>query len=465
MAPFKKKKNYCALTFTDTGIQLAQTDRKGKPVLLSACSLQSGLIRRGKIVDPDGLARAVQAFLVKSKVKTKFVAVGLPELISFSRVIVIPNLPTEEMDDAVRWELEPLLPMPIKEAYLDWMILGQTEREVQALVMALPMDLVDAYASVLEKLGYQLVAFEPTSLSLVRFAQSEGGDQLIIEVKNEEAVLVVAGGQREIHLSSTVSYADAKREDDVLETIENVLRFYRRREGEEATLANILICGEAISETLIDSIKKKTAITVERVPVEKPEFAAAISLATKNIAAPRDEHTINLIPPRIQNIYDVAEKSRSVTNWLKFWLSGLFLGVFVMGVMAARLYFENKTVEGKIIEAQAVAFGQSAPVTAQAQRLQALSLQVVSTLESARHPAETLRVIREAKGNQIQLTHFVYDAVVGQITVNGQAQERTDLIEFREKLEATGRFSTVRIPLSSLERERNADFTIILIER
>ena len=46
-------------------------------------------------------------------------------------------------------------------------------------------------------------------------------------------------------------------------------------------------------------------------------LATMVSLAQKDVAAPIDEKTINLIPPRIQGLYDQADKASEIGLSLK----------------------------------------------------------------------------------------------------------------------------------------------------
>ncbi|MCJ7827745.1 pilus assembly protein PilM [Patescibacteria group bacterium] len=461
-----KRKNYFALLVRDDELQLAQTDRKGRVVVAATQPLEEKIVERGRIVDKENFTAVLKSFLAAKKVNKKFVVVGLPEVAAFSRTISLPRLASEEMDDAVRWESEPLLPFPLKGAYLDWMKLAKREEgeEQSILVMALPVSLVDGYAEILESLGFHLVAFEPASLSLARLVPDSQTDQLIVDIGSKEAVLVLMGETGEISLSSTVAFSDQKKAEDVLGMVQNAVRFYQRRFGEKSKLTKIWLCGSGAGSELVTQIKEKTGLETVLLRGENPGFEVAISLAQKDVASPRDEMTINLIPPRIQSIYDLAQKSRRVANWLKVWLFGLFLSFFILGVMAAKIYFEANKIEGQIIEFRAAAQGIGGVAT-QAQDLQSRSNRVLSALSQQQNPAEVFTLVRQVSGREIEINHLVYDYLTGTLNVDGRAETRTSLVVFRENLEQTGRFSLVRVPLSSLEKERNAEFTITLVEK
>ena len=59
----------------------------------------------------------------------------------------------------------------------------------------------------------------------------------------------------------------------------------------------------------------------------------------------------------------------------------------------------------------------------------------------------------------IYLTNFSYQAVDNQITLNGWANWRENLLYFQESLEEDSFFKEVEAPLSNLIKQRNIDFS------
>lgn len=62
----------------------------------------------------------------------------------------------------------------------------------------------------------------------------------------------------------------------------------------------------------------------------------------------------------------------------------------------------------------------------------------------------------------IYLTNFSYKAVDNQITLNGWADWRENLLYFQESLEENSFFKEVEAPLSNLIKQRNIDFSFTL---
>ncbi|HUW21414.1 MAG TPA: pilus assembly protein PilM [Candidatus Bathyarchaeia archaeon] len=461
----KRRKNYFALSFSDQEIRLAQVDQKGNLVLNSKLELKSGIIERGWIRKAQELVTLLGNFLKPLKLKKRFVAVGLPEIVSFSRVLTLPALPSEELDDAVRWQIESLLPLPLNETYLDWMLLDKDETSVRVLVMALPAQLIEDFAKVLENLNLVPVAFEPTSLSLSRLAEKGDKNCLIVEINEKEAVLVLVGPHGEIELTSTTAFKDQGIKENLPVTIEELLGFYKKKFSEKAKIVKVLLCGGGVSDELTAEIKKKTSLETAPIPIKPLGFASTISLAKKDVAAPIDEKTVNLIPPRIQGVFDLAEKSRVLSNWVKFWLFSLFLILFAFGVTAARVYFDLKQIEGEIIERQVKITPEMKKVEGEAKRITKKASQILTLVDASRETISLLGLIQAAVPEGISLNHYSIDFGKQQIIINGVADHRDQLIKFKQALENEEKLSQVRIPLSSLEKEENVVFTVSLIAK
>ncbi len=75
--------------------------------------------------------------------------------------------------------------------------------------------------------------------------------------------------------------------------------------------------------------------------------------------------------------------------------------------------------------------------------------------------SETISRIDTLAGEGVYLTNFSFDSK-NKITITGRAATRTDLSDFRDRLNNEKDFSSVELPLTSLVNEKDALFTITL---
>src|SRR5258708_3678148 len=88
------------------------------------------------------LASKIKKLFQDAKISSKEVYIALPESQVFTRSIKFPPLTDQEIASAVKWQAEEIIPIPIKEAIFQHIILERRETaqppEVLVLVVAAP---------------------------------------------------------------------------------------------------------------------------------------------------------------------------------------------------------------------------------------------------------------------------------------------------------------------------------------
>lgn len=133
--------------------------------------IPAGIIEAGTIKKPDALTPLLQnAF--KNKKHFRHVALSLPEEQGFVRMIRLPQMPEEEIGEAVSLQLEDHIPLSAEEAVLDYEALpGDAAAEyVDVLVVAYPKLVVDSYRQAIMDAGLIPVAIEMESQAISRVA-------------------------------------------------------------------------------------------------------------------------------------------------------------------------------------------------------------------------------------------------------------------------------------------------------
>ena len=169
--------------------------------------LPKNLIASDEILDQTALAALIEQSLLRpqfGRITTNRVVFSLPESKSFIRVIHIPEMTDEEAENAVLFEAEAYIPLPMDQVYFDWQILGRSGGRMEVLLIASPKDFVDKYISALEKANLKIVAVEVESQSVVRALVPAGSsDNLLIadlDAYKTALIMVISG-----HLQFTSS--------------------------------------------------------------------------------------------------------------------------------------------------------------------------------------------------------------------------------------------------------------------
>ena len=140
-------------------------------------SLYSNCTTEGVISDPKTLGEALLDTLknhLVGSIDTRRVACTVPSSHTFSRPMKLPLMAEDELNEAVKLEVERYVPMPLDSLYLDYNITIQSDKEIELATVAVPRKIIGSYLSFLETMGLESVVLEPTMYALSRlFSTSE----------------------------------------------------------------------------------------------------------------------------------------------------------------------------------------------------------------------------------------------------------------------------------------------------
>jgi len=167
-------------------------------------AIPEGVIEGGEIKQED---KAIQVFRTwrdkEKKVRSPYAIVSLPEEKSFLRLIQLPKIKLDELGNAIKWEIEANVPLPMEELVYDYEIIPQTSLlqepgdHLDVMITAFPKVLVESYARVLKQSGFQPVAMELESQAIVRsiLPLLEGsGAKIIADIGRNRTSLIVYTG-------------------------------------------------------------------------------------------------------------------------------------------------------------------------------------------------------------------------------------------------------------------------------
>ena len=143
-------------------------------------AIEPGVIENGEINNRKELGKTIKKLLNNVKgeqLKTRYASLSLPEEKSFLKVVKMPKMSEQDLQEAVYFEIENHIPLRIEDAYFDFQVIPPCPRESRAknkedyleiLFAAMPKTTVDSYNYCLKKIGIQPIHLEVESLSLAR---------------------------------------------------------------------------------------------------------------------------------------------------------------------------------------------------------------------------------------------------------------------------------------------------------
>ena len=338
--------NVFGLDIGSTSIKIASVQKEGNKFRLLSAGIaqtpQPGLDSEAE-KDLVALATAIKKLHQDAKINNKNVIISLPESKIFSRVIKLPNMNEDELSQALQWEAEQFIPLPVSDVSLDSVIIsrgkpGKVEQMMEVLVVAAPKSLIKKFQHIVELSGFKLVAIETELIAAARALLSpESPPVVIVDFGAETTDIAIAqkgllvftrsipaGGQaftRAVSTSLSIDPVQAEKYktaygltekklegkvkaaitpviSQVVSEIQKAIRYWQEKE-KEAIKTMVLAGGSTNLPEVISFLTKSLAIEVQvadpfasLVKDEKqlvnlrqntPLFAVVIGLAMKEV--------------------------------------------------------------------------------------------------------------------------------------------------------------------------------------
>ncbi len=179
-----------------SAVRAAELDvNKSRPVLLTygQVGLPPGSLVDGEIRDSASVTAAISKLWKNGQFSSTSVIVGIAGLRAITREIDLPFVPDNEVDSAVRFQSEEVIPFPPDQTILSSQILAdytspEGEKMRRILVAAAHVDLVNGVIGAVEKAGLTVEGVDLISSALVRaIGGQDASDQ-------SEAIVSIGAG-------------------------------------------------------------------------------------------------------------------------------------------------------------------------------------------------------------------------------------------------------------------------------
>ena len=121
----------------------------------------------------EDMARAIQAVMEESGMKSKHIAFSVPDFSTFFTNFDLPPMTEREIPQAVKAEARRHIPLPLGEVTLDWQIIPQVpnvnqSKNVKILLVAVPNETINQYKEIAKNLDLEMIALEAEVFGTIR---------------------------------------------------------------------------------------------------------------------------------------------------------------------------------------------------------------------------------------------------------------------------------------------------------
>lgn len=149
------------------------------------------------------LGEIILTAIGQSGIKTRDVAIGLPSQKTFTTVIDVPAMSEAELKSTIKYQIDQYIPMPMDDAKVDWVSLGQSlhdPKQQEVLLTSTAVNYAESQLDFVESLGLNVIAAEPDPIAMIRSLLPSG--------LNDARLLVDMGDQS---TDIAITFADAPR--------------------------------------------------------------------------------------------------------------------------------------------------------------------------------------------------------------------------------------------------------------
>ncbi len=302
------------------------------------------LISEGVITDPIAMAKPLQPLLHElsyGKLTSRRVVTGLPANKIFTRTLELPPMKASDLIQAIHYEVEQYVPIPVNDLYIDHEIVNVTpgkDGHIDVLMMAAPKAIVDSYLKLFDALHLEVDSFEAGLTAVVRallHSGDAGGSTLVADIGSVASDLTIYDGF--IPLTGTVpvgghQYTNALVEklgikpdeaneikkkfgittsgmhdklfpalephlQTLVKEIKRVIKFYESRHDANKKVASLVISGgTALMPGLDEYLRQQVGLPLTVAnpwknleikhpshPEERPMYVTAIGLALRSL--------------------------------------------------------------------------------------------------------------------------------------------------------------------------------------
>lgn len=175
MSP-RKAASAIGLDISTRSIKVAEINvARGEAVLtnLGIVNMPEGVIRDGEVEDGVTLAESLKELWGLTGIKGHSVILGIANQKVIVRPIELPYMEKEELESALRFQVQEFIPIPIEDAILDFDIVEEfmtadEERMLTVLLVAAHRDMIQSFIEALRAAGLSLSAIDLKAFALPR---------------------------------------------------------------------------------------------------------------------------------------------------------------------------------------------------------------------------------------------------------------------------------------------------------
>lgn len=165
---------------------------RGKSALRWATvSVSAELMQQGLVQESERMGAGLERFLSVNKASKRNVVSSVTGHRSVSRLLTLPQIKPELLDDAVRRKAKQEMPLPLDETYLSWEVVRREGEKILVYAMAVPRLVIDRQVEALRAAKIKPGVMDLKPLALIRAVHQRNGIIVNLEEQGIGVIIVI----------------------------------------------------------------------------------------------------------------------------------------------------------------------------------------------------------------------------------------------------------------------------------
>jgi type IV pilus assembly protein PilM len=227
---FSKKNRCLGVDIGTTGIKIVELVKESNVPVFNNYAItygsDSSIHSNGLEILEGQTGQILNLVFQEGKFGTKKAVLGIPGFLALISFIELPEMPKEEMDQAVRFEANKYIPTPLEDVSLGWEIIGGFQEKsvdggqankqgqrLQIMTVTVPKRAVEKISLVASSAGFKVAAMEVENFAAVRcLVGNDKGTFLIINMGSKSTdFTIVSDGVVRVSRSIDTGGAEISR--------------------------------------------------------------------------------------------------------------------------------------------------------------------------------------------------------------------------------------------------------------
>jgi hypothetical protein len=436
-------------------------------------ALPAGLVKDGRILDPQAMARVLEVLFISLDLPRSEVSVSITGLSFTYRLLTLPHMKPGLQREAIERATQKELKVPLDELYLDWQIFSDTGSEMGVFVSGIPRPLVDALVKTMELAKIDLVHVDIKTLALARAINR--ADALIVNYEPEwfDIAIISRGVPVTLHSVAPKSQL-ANLEDNLMQLKDELSRttdFFNltHKDNSVSAAAPVILTGSLANNPALADLFPGIIgrpLQIPDSPLKVPaNFPLHLYIDNLGLILKSNDHR-KKSGAGTDSCPDIAVdplkgRQRSLAHPLSLrkiaaWAAVLIAILLVIGVSLSR---NQATAETARLQTEADRINRTLRISRLALDEAAATETVIDNLKTETLSLQMERESISGRGEYSALLALVSDslppeaflsgitATAPEFILDGEAVRRADIIDYAGNLRRSGRFGEVRIAL------------------